>query len=170
MEEILARITYVFWSGQLITRFQDLLLQNNIHVTGNTVQATFIIIVVFLFALLLGVARHHMLAWSIKGAWFGIFFGILLTLLVEAFLLVGGRTALVETLNNEKIPKTVRNTIREGTREISNSLNNEIPMLSAQDQQDPTKNVISLFSSLKREDQQTVERAICLPASKAITP
>lgn len=148
--------------AQAISLVNFLLSQIGFKLSPGTLQAAYIIVAVFLFALAFGIARHHMISWSLKGAWFGIFFGILLTLLVEAALLVGGRTVLVEALRWENTPKVVRDTLQISFAELSKNLSPNIPTLGASDEKSKEK-LIYEFENLSPEEQDEVRAAVCTP-------
>lgn len=103
-----------------------------------------------------------MLEWSIKGAWFGVLFGIIITLVVQAVLLIGGRTTLVELIGNEKTPKVVRELLFDTSAQLSGVLGKDIPVLSASDTSD-TQTIFTEFNKLSSEEQSEVKEVICLP-------
>jgi len=68
-------------------------------------QAIAIVILVFLLILSLSQFRRHYIDWSLKGAVFGIFFGFIFALILEGFLIISGRTALIGVLGWKNAPK-----------------------------------------------------------------
>jgi hypothetical protein len=66
-------------------------------------QAALIVFLIFILILLMAQFRRHFVDWSLKGALFGIFFGFLLALILEGFLIVGGRTASTKAKENATV-------------------------------------------------------------------
>lgn len=70
-------------------------------------MAVAVIVLVFLLILTLAQVRRHFVNWSLRGGVFGIFFGFLLALILEGFLLIGGRTVITELLGWRNAPKPI---------------------------------------------------------------
>lgn len=117
---------------------------------------------VFIFLLLLGWARHHMLAWTLKGAHFGVLFGIVLTLLVETLIIAGGKTTLAEVFKNDKVPPIVRETISKNLEELAVNLASEPRTLGAAGKVNAV-DVAGDFRELSETDQSRVRELICKP-------
>lgn len=125
-------------------------------------QAAAIIVLLFLLVLSLAQLRRHFVNWSIKGALFGIFFGFLLALILEGFLIIGGKTALTELLGWEKAPKPVLTALEAGRAKLVQVLGvtAEIPISTAQEK--PTaENLIKFFQSLNPQEVSRVKKTIC---------
>ncbi|MDP3013275.1 MAG: hypothetical protein Q8M92_03470, partial [Candidatus Subteraquimicrobiales bacterium] len=56
---------------------------------------------------------------TLKGVLVGIFFGFLLTLLLEGFLLVAGRTAVTELLSWKNAPKPISTVLDIGKEKLT---------------------------------------------------
>lgn len=80
---------------------------SSFSVAPTYMQAGAIIILIFLLIVSLAQVRHHFVKWSMKGGLIGLFFGILLTLIIEGFLLVNGHTALTSLLGWKNAPKPI---------------------------------------------------------------
>lgn len=117
---------------------------------------------VFVFLLLLGWARHHMLEWSIKGARFGVIFGILLTLIIEGFLLFGGRNLIVGAIQNEKTPEGVRVFLSQAFGEIAVALRSDPKTLGASGKTSAVS-VVGSFGELSESEQKRAQDSICKP-------
>lgn len=114
----------------------------------------------FLFLLLLGWARHHMLEWTFKGANFGVFFGIVLTLAIEALIIIGGKTTLAEVVKSDKVPPVVRQTISQNLQELAVSLTGEPKTLGAKNKVSAV-DVVGSYKELSESEQSRVEDLIC---------
>lgn len=127
-------------------------------------QAAAIVVLLFLLVLSLAQLRRHFVDWSIKGALFGIFFGFLLALIFEGFLIIGGKTAVTELLGWEKAPKPILTALEAGRAKLVQVLGvtTEIPVSTAREK--PTaENLIKFFQSLSPQEASRVKKTICQP-------
>src|SRR3990170_441590 len=81
-------------------------------------QAAAVIFLLFLLVLMLAQVRRHYVNWSLKGAVFGVFFGFLLALILEGFLIIGGRTAVTEVLGWKNAPKPITHALDAGRAKL----------------------------------------------------
>ena len=128
------------------------------------IQAGLIIFLIFILVLTMAQVRRHFIDWSIKGAFFGIFFGFLLALILEGFLIIGGRTAVTEILGWKNAPKPILTAIDVGRGKLVDVLGvtDEIPALSAK--QNPTvEDAVQLFQSLDPSESSKARSLICQP-------
>lgn len=95
---------------------------NNFSVAPTYIQAGAIIILVFLLVISLAQFRHHFVKWSMKGGLIGLFFGVILTLILEGFLLVGGHTVLTGVLGWKNPPKPFSTALDLGKSRLTNVL------------------------------------------------
>lgn len=140
----------------------NIFAQFDIALSSGTGQAVAIIIGVFLFTLLFAFTRHHMLTWSIKGALFGVVMGIIITLVSESFLLVGGKTVIFEIAHNPNTPKVVVDTLRDASVELSRAFGPDLRVLSAA--ASPSASILETYHQLKSSEQGFVRSAICRPS------
>jgi len=126
-------------------------------------SAVAIVFLLFLLILVLAQVRRHFLDWSIKGGIFGIFFGFLLALIFEGFLLIGGKTALTEVLGWRNPPKMIANVLDLGRNKLVKVLgiSSEIPESIAKNYS--TQEVIGAYQSLSPKDASKVKAVICKP-------
>jgi len=78
------------------------------------IQAAAIIFLFFLLVLMLGQFRKRLLDWHMKGFVPGIAFGFIIAMLLEGFLIIGGRTALTEILGWKNPPRPVASALDAG--------------------------------------------------------
>ena len=69
--------------------------------------AAAIVFLLFLLVLTLAQVRRHFLNWSLKGGIFGIALGFFLALILEGFLIIGGKTVVTEILGWKNAPKPI---------------------------------------------------------------
>lgn len=62
--------------------------------------------------------RRHLVERSFKGGIFGLFLGFFLALVLEGFLLVGGKTVLTETLGWKNAPKPISIVLDTGRNKL----------------------------------------------------
>lgn len=149
---------------QIYSFAYNLISQLGVSIPPGILQVALIGTGVFLFTLLLGLARHHMLAWSIKGAWFGFLLGMVLLLILEGFLLVGGKTAISELVKNKRTPENVRVFLEKNMTELAQSLSNNPKALGASTKSgNPSASFVSQFENLPRGEQDAVKEEICQP-------
>ena len=102
--------------------------------------------------------------WSFKGAVFGIFFGFLLALILEGFLVIGGKTALTEVLGWKSAPKPIQLAVDAGRSKLVNVLGvkDEIPKSFASE--NPTvDDAVKTLQSLDPGEMKQVKSLICTP-------
>jgi hypothetical protein len=136
----------------------------NLSFSPSYLQAGAIIGLLFLLVLSLAQFRRHLLDWSLKGALFGLFFGILIAFIVEGFLIVGGKTAITEILGWKNAPQPLLSIIDASRAKLVTVLgvSSEIPSSNAQENS-TIDGVIHLFQNLNPADAQKVRSTICQP-------
>jgi len=143
---------------------QDVVKYLNFNFLVSQWRAVAIVGLIFLLVLTLAQVRRHFVDWSIKGALFGLFFGFLLALILEGFLIVGGRTALTEFLGWKNAPQPLQVTIDAGRAKLIDVLGitDEIPKSVARE--DPTsEDAVTLLQSLDPTEIKKVKSLICEP-------
>ncbi len=88
----------------------------------STIQVVAIVFLLFLLVLSIAHMRRHFFDWSMKGATFGLFFGFVLALILEGFLLVSGKTVLIGFLGWKNAPKPLQNVLEAGRTELTKVL------------------------------------------------
>lgn len=127
-------------------------------------QAGLIIFLLFILVLTLAQIRRHFVDWSVKGAIFGIFFGFLLALILEGFLIIGGKTAVTELLGWKQPPKPIADLLEIGRVKLVQVLgvSSEIPRSVAK--VSPTaKDMVDFFQALSPNEAGKVRKIICQP-------
>lgn len=120
------------------------------------IQAIAIVFLLFLLVITLAQVRHHYLDWSFKGATFGIFFGFVLALILEGFLLVYGKTALTGVLGWKDAPKPLSIVLDAGRAKLSNVLGE-----STQSTEVSTTDILKSIQSLNPADSKKIKSIIC---------
>ncbi len=128
------------------------------------VEVGAIVFLLFLLILSLAQFRRHYVDWSFKGALFGIFFGFLLALTLESFLLIGGKTALTEVLGWKSAPKPLQVALDSGRGQLIKVLGiqDQIPAASAKETSSPSA-VIEAIQSLNTNERKQIKTLICTP-------
>lgn len=127
-------------------------------------QAALIVFLIFVLILLMAQFRRHFFDWSIKGAVFGIFFGFLLALVLEGFLLVGGRTALTGVLGWKNAPAPISLALDAGRSKLIQVLGikDQIPSSFAKESI-TVSGAVSFLQSLNPSDVKKVKAIFCQP-------
>ena len=130
----------------------------------NYLQAGSIVVLSFLLILTVAQLRQKFVQWSVKGSLTGIFFGFLLALIFEGFLIIGGKTAVTEILGWKNAPKPVTVALDKGKDKLVDVLgvSDEIPNSMASS--DPTADdAIVILQSLDPTEIKKVKALICNP-------
>ena len=125
-------------------------------------QAIAVVALVFFLIMLLAKFRRHYVDWSLKGAVFGIFFGFLLALILEGFLIIGGRTAITSVLGWKNPPKAVANVLDLGKDKLIQVLgvSTTIPSSFAKDSVS-VQSAVETLQSLNPEEREKVQSIFC---------
>ena len=121
------------------------------------IQAGVVVVLLFILVLTLAQLRRHFVNWSFKGALFGLFFGFLLALVLEGFLVIGGKTAITQVLGWKDAPKPIANLLEVGRGKL-------IEVLGAKTKLNPTfDDAVVFFQSLNPSEAQKLKNFICKP-------
>ena len=148
---------------QALTKKMDFTF-GNLVISPSYIQAGAIILLLFFLVLTLANLRRHFLNWSIKGSMFGIFWGFVLALLLEGFLIIGGKTVLTEIIGWKNAPKPLVNVLDLGREKLVNVLGitSEIPSSYA-DSIITSDKVLDSFRKLDTKQTEQVRSIICNP-------
>lgn len=127
-------------------------------------QIAAIVFLLFLLILSLAQFRRHYVDWGLKGAVFGIFFGFLLALVLEGFLIVGGKTALTEFLGWKDAPVPLQTALDSGKKQLIQVLGVEAPVPSSLAKESlSVQDSLEVLQSLNPADLKKVKSLICQP-------
>lgn len=137
----------------------------NLLITPTYWQAGAIVFLLFLLVWTIARLRHMYVGWSLgKSAISMIFWGFLLALILEGFLIISGRTILTEILGWKNAPKPISTALDVGRAKLVDVLGvtDEIPQSSAREM--PTvSSVVDDFQNLSGMEAQEVRLLICEP-------
>lgn len=133
-----------------------MLFVDNFSVAPTYIQAGAIIVLLFLLVMSLAQFRHHFVKWSLKGGLIGLFFGVLLTLILEGFLLINGHTAITSLLGWKNAPKPISTVLDLGKEKLTNVLGMEANNPTSTD-------AIKVLQSLNVAEIKKVKAIICEP-------
>lgn len=123
-----------------------------------------IIFLLFLLVLSMAQFRRHYVDWSFKGALFGIFFGFLLALTLEGFLIIGGKTALTEVLGWKNAPKPLQVALDAGKTQLIQVLGLQTSIPSSFAKEDSSvQGALENIQSLNPSDLKKVKTLLCQP-------
>jgi len=127
-------------------------------------QAGAIVLLLFLLVLSLANLRRHFLNWSVKGSIFGIFMGFILALILEGFLIIGGRTVLTEIVGWKDAPKPLVNLLDVGREKLVEVLGVTAPIPeSFAGKEKNSSDILNEFRKLNVSEAEKVKSAICKP-------
>lgn len=125
-------------------------------------QAIAIVFLIFVLIFSIAKFRRHAVDFSLKGAVFGVFFGFLLALILEGFLIIGGRTALTSVVGWKNPPKPIADVLNAGRTKLVQVLGitDEIPSSYASENV-TSKEAIEVLRKLNPADTKTVQSIFC---------
>src|SRR3990167_7079955 len=112
-------------------------------------------IILLLFLLLFSIARLRRLEinWSLKGGVSLVAIGFLLAIVVEGFLLIGGKSILIEVFAWRNPPKPIAKILEAGRKEL-------ITVLGAKDE-NSSEEVIKDYNNLPDSEKSGVRSSVC---------
>lgn len=132
----------------------------NFSVAPTYVQAGAVVVLLFLLVLSLSQFRHHFVKWSMKGGLIGLFFGIILTLILEGFLLVSGHTVLTSLFGWKTAPKPISTALDLGKQKLTNVLGATTASMSTNT---TASDVLTTLQSLNPSEIAKIKAIICQP-------
>jgi hypothetical protein len=135
----------------------------SLEFSPSIIQAILIVFLIFLLVLVMARMRRIYLHWSLKGAASMFAVGFALALIIEGFMLIGGRTLFSELLGWENPPKPISNVLDFGREKMVNVLgiNKEIPTSDAYNLN--SENLTDLYESLTSKEKEEFRNSICQP-------
>lgn len=140
----------------------------NIH--GVSVEPTYwmagaIVILIFLLILTLARMRYLYIEWHFDRHNLSfLFYGFLLALILEGFLLISGRTFITEMLGWENAPKPIGTALDIGRDKLVQVLGEETKVPSSNAQTRPTVDqLMNYYGGLEKNDAEKVRSQICKP-------
>lgn len=125
-------------------------------------QAGAVVFLLFVLVLLLAKFRRHYVDWSLKGGIVGVFFGFLLALILEGFLIIGGRTAITEVLGWKNAPKPIQLALDSGRTKLIQVLGIQDQIPSSLASENVTiQTAVETLQSLNPADRQKVKNLFC---------
>jgi len=135
--------------------------------SSSYIQAGVVVVLLFILILMLAQLRRYFVDSSVKGALFGLFFGFLLALILEGFLIIGGKTAITQVLGWKEAPKPIANLLEIGRDKLVQVLGEqaEVRIPDAVAKLNPTFNdAVVFFQSLNPSEAQKLKNFICKPS------
>ena len=95
----------------------------HVTVASNVWIAGGIIALIFAFVLVLAYMSRSFMSWSLSGFGIGFVIGILVALIVEGFLLIGGKSIITAGLGVKNAPAPIQNILDSGHKQLLEALN-----------------------------------------------
>jgi hypothetical protein len=95
----------------------------NISIAPNIWQAAAIIALIFALLLILAYMSRNFLEWSLSGFGIGLVIGFIIAIVLEGFLIIGGKTVIISVLNWKTAPPQVQKIINDGHQKLLETLN-----------------------------------------------
>lgn len=120
-------------------------------------QAGVILMLVFLLIFTFARMRYLYVHWSLgRSAWAMLFWGFILALIFEGFLIISGRTLFTEVLGWKSAPKPISTL-------LTISRNNLVDVLGVMEEIPTAQSVMDDYESLTQKEMENINRSICLP-------
>lgn len=137
---------------------------SNLSIAPTYIKAGAIIFLLFLLIVSLSQFRHHFVKWSMKGGLVGLFFGFLLALFLEGFLLIAGRTAVTELLGWKNAPKPIKTALDLGHQKLVNVLGVSDQINKTYASSNPTiDDALNTLQNLDPTEISKIKAIICTP-------
>lgn len=128
------------------------------------VEVAALVFLIFLLIVTMAQLRRHNIDWSIKGIIFGTFFGFLLALTLEGFLITKGGTALTGILGWKNAPAPVSFVLDAGRTKLIQVLGVSEQIPSSIARENPTvAGALQFLQSLNPADIKKVKVIFCQP-------
>jgi len=127
-------------------------------------QAGAIIFLLFVLVLTMARLRRIYVGWSFKAAGSMLFIGFFLTLVLEGFMLLGGRTLLTEVIGWKNAPKPISTALDAGRAKLVSVLGvtDEVPLSSAKKNL-TAGDIFEVYQSLSPTESVKARSLICEP-------
>jgi hypothetical protein len=128
-------------------------------------EAFTIVILIFLLIFTLARMRYLYVHWHLsKTSLAMMFWGFVLTVILEGFLWLSGRTVLTTVLGWKNPPKPVAETLTTGRDHLRQVLGETAEIDSAKAKEPVTyQSVVFDYKELSEEDKSTVQKFVCKP-------
>jgi len=128
-------------------------------------EAATIVLLIFLLVFTLARMRYLYVHWHLsKTSLAMMFWGFVLTMILEGFLWLSGRTVLTTVLGWKNPPKPVAATLSTGREHLREVLGETEETDEAKAKSPPTyQSVVFDYKELSEEDKSTVKKFICSP-------
>jgi len=128
------------------------------------IQAGLVVLLIFVMVLSMAQFRRHSIEWSFKGGLAGLFFGFLLALILEGFLLIGGKTVLTQVLGWQNAPKPLSVALDAGRNQLIQVLGIQTSIPSSFAKENTTvQTAVETLQSLNPADMKKVKSLLCQP-------
>jgi hypothetical protein len=134
----------------------------NMEIAPTYWQAGLIVFLLFILIFTFARLRRLYVGWSLKSFLPAVGLGFLLALVFEGFMILGGKTLLIELMGWENAPKPISTALDEGRTELIKVLG-VTEEISETDRIFDYREVISSYESLSEEDRQKATEYICTP-------
>ena len=150
--------------AQFINKTLGIYKLGNIYIEPTYWQAAAIVFLLFLLVWTLARLRHLYVGWSFKAAGSMILIGFLFAVILEGFMILGGRTVLTGFLGWKNPPKPLGFILDAGRAKLVKVLGvtEEIPSSVAKENAS-YKSVVSDFQALSPKEADKARSFICKP-------
>lgn len=125
-------------------------------------QAIAVVVLIFLLLFALALFRRHHVDWSLHGIVFGVFLGFLLALILEGFLIIGGKTVITSVLGWKNPPPFVASVLDAGKDKLIQVLGTSVGIPSTFAKDNATvQGVVEILQNLNPDDSKKIKIIFC---------
>ena len=135
----------------------------NLEFNPSYIQAGLVVFLLFVMVILLARMRRIYLHWSLKGAASMIALGFFIALIMEGFMLIGGRTFMTEFLGWKNPPKPISKLLDSSRGKLVDVLGVKDEVPSSNANYTDASQFIDLFRGLTSQEADKVRQEICQP-------
>lgn len=137
-------------------------LYEDLYFSPNYLEAGAIVFLLFLLTLSMARLRRMYVKWSFKGATGMVAMGFLLAIILEGFLIIGGRTIFTELLGWNDPPKPISTALDTGKERLVDVLGDQsqVPMSQATGSMS-SELFIRGYEELSKDEAESVREYIC---------
>jgi hypothetical protein len=125
-------------------------------------EAFLVVLLVFVLILSFAQFRRHTVNWSFKGIVFGTFFGFMLALIIEGFLIIKGGTILTSILGWTNAPAPISIALDAGRAKLTQVLGVSVKSPSSiVNENSNVSSAIQFLQNLNPNDIKNVKAILC---------
>jgi len=141
-------------------------LPRGLVVEASFLQAGAIVFLIFLLILTLGQLRRRFVDWHFQGFLGGIIFGFAIALILEGFLLIGGKTVITGVLGWKNAPEPITKSLDAGRTKLVDVLgvkDGDVESSSEKGKTITIGGIMEDYNNLSGSEAESLKSILCTP-------